>query len=78
MISDKGKCMKLKTNDVTWYDPLKYDSDNSDVTANYGDMFPDEKIVYGVPIHSTSNKFYLHCISCSQHNFTFEELFYWS
>ena len=43
MISDKGKCMELKTDDVTWYDPHNYDSDNSDVTANYGNMFSDEK-----------------------------------
>ena len=43
MISDKEKCMELKTDDDTWYDPHNYDSDDSDMTANYGNMFPDER-----------------------------------
>ena len=43
MISDKEKCMKLKTDDDTSYDPHNYDLDDSAVTANYGNIFPDER-----------------------------------
>ena len=36
------KCTRLKTND-TWYDPHTYDSDDSDMTINFSDKFPDEE-----------------------------------
>ena len=42
VITDRRLCSRLKTDD-TWYDPHTYDSDDSDMTINFSDKFPDEE-----------------------------------
>ena len=42
-ILSKAQCTKITDVD-TWFDPHAYDSDDSELTANYYKKFPDEKI----------------------------------
>ena len=57
IISDRVKCRRLKTDEDTWYDSHKYDSDDSDVTANYGNKFPDEENCTWCPNTSSTIRF---------------------
>ena len=57
MISDQAKCRRLKIDEDTWYDPNNYDSDDSDVTANYGNKFPDEENSTWSPNTSSTIRF---------------------
>ena len=41
VISTQSACTRIHSDD-TWYDPLAYDSDDSNLALNYCYKFPDE------------------------------------
>ena len=47
-------CRRLNNEADTWYDPHNYDSDDSDMTVNYGVKYPDEDDNSWFPRHINS------------------------
>ena len=58
-IDSRRNCRSMKTYD-NWYDPQYYDSDDSELTVNLPDKYPDEADASWIPNPMSTKKILLY------------------